>query len=164
MKRKGEAHETLSLLFHRDGVPPSMIDDNSREQVLGDFKQKLREEDCHLKQTKPYSPWMQAAEGCIRELKRGVTRKMIKTGMPKRLWDHCIELQAYIRSCTTNSIYMTNGQVPETIMTGNTADISTICQFGWYDWVMYHDTIPSFPDDKAKLAGTLDLPPLLALC
>ena len=25
MKRKGEAHETRSLLFHRDGVPPVMI-------------------------------------------------------------------------------------------------------------------------------------------
>ena len=85
MKRKGEAHETLSLLFHRDGVPPSMIVDNSKEQILGDFRRKLREADCHLKQTEPYSPWMQAAEGCIRELKRGVTRKMIKTGTPKRL-------------------------------------------------------------------------------
>jgi hypothetical protein len=25
MTRKGEAHETLSLLFHRDGVPPTMV-------------------------------------------------------------------------------------------------------------------------------------------
>ena len=58
MKRKGEAPETLSLLFHRDGVPPSMIADNSKEQILGDFRRKLREADCHLKQTEPYSPWM----------------------------------------------------------------------------------------------------------
>jgi hypothetical protein len=27
MTRKGEAHETLSLLFHRDGVPPTMVFD-----------------------------------------------------------------------------------------------------------------------------------------
>jgi hypothetical protein len=31
MKRKGDAHETLSLLFHRDGVPPVMIMDGSKE-------------------------------------------------------------------------------------------------------------------------------------
>jgi len=37
MKRKGEAHETLSLLFHRDGVPPAMVTDGSKEQTLGDF-------------------------------------------------------------------------------------------------------------------------------
>jgi hypothetical protein len=32
---------------------------------------------------------------------------------------------------------MTAGQVPETIMTGNTADISHIAEFGWYNWVMF---------------------------
>ena len=37
MKRKGEAHETLSLLFHCDGVPPSMVADSSKEKILGEF-------------------------------------------------------------------------------------------------------------------------------
>jgi hypothetical protein len=151
MTRKGEAHETLSLLFHRDGVPPTMVLDGSKEQCNGDFKRKLREADCHLRQTEPYSPWQQAAEGCIRKLKRGVTRKMIKTGSPRTLWDHCIELEALIRSSTCNDIYMTNGEVPETIMTGSTADISHICEFGWYDWVMFRDNVPSFPDNKLVL-------------
>ena len=62
MQRKGEAHETLSLLFQRYGVPPSMTVDNSWEKILGDFKQKYQEAVCHLKQTEPYSPWMQAAK------------------------------------------------------------------------------------------------------
>ncbi len=38
MTRKGEAHETLSLLFHRDGVPPTMVLDGSKEQTKGGFK------------------------------------------------------------------------------------------------------------------------------
>jgi hypothetical protein len=147
MTRKGEAHETLSLLFHRDGVPPTMVLDGSKEQCLGDFKCMLCEADCHLRQTKPYSPWQQAAEGCIRKLKRGVSRKMIKTGSPRTLWDHCIEREALIRSSTCNDIYMTNGEVPETIMTGSTADISHICEFDWYDWVMFRDNVPSFPEN-----------------
>ncbi len=37
MTRKGEAHETLSVLFHRDGVPPTMLLDGSKEQTKGDF-------------------------------------------------------------------------------------------------------------------------------
>ena len=130
MKRKGDAHETLSLLFHRDGVPPVMIMDGSKEQTLGDFRRKLRQADCHQRQTEPYSPWMNAAEGCIRELKRGTSRKMLKTGSPKTLWDHCLELEGYIRSCTLNDIYETHGETPETVMTGNTANISHICEFG----------------------------------
>jgi hypothetical protein len=32
-------------------------------------------------------------------------------------------------------IYMTAGQVPETIMTGNTNDISHIAEFGWCNWL-----------------------------
>jgi hypothetical protein len=46
---------------------------------------------------------------------------------------------------------MTAGQVPETIMTGNTADI----KFGWYNWVMFRDNKPSFPDDKLILGHYL---------
>jgi hypothetical protein len=45
---------------------------------------------------------------------------------PKCVWDHCLELEEYVHSCTSNYIYMTAGQVPETIMTGSTANISHI--------------------------------------
>jgi hypothetical protein len=71
MKRKGGAHKTLSLVFHSDGVPPTMVVEDSKEQTLGEFRQKLREVDCHHQVTEPYSPWQQATEGCIRELRRG---------------------------------------------------------------------------------------------
>jgi hypothetical protein len=80
---------------------------------------------------------------------------MIKNRSPKCLWDHCLAFEAYVRSCTSNDIYMTAGQVPETIMTGNTANISHIAEFGWYDWVMFRDNEPSFPDDKLILCHYL---------
>ncbi len=100
-----------------------MVFDGLKEQCKGDFKKKLHEADCHARQTEPYSPWQQAAEGCIRELKCEVSHKMIKTGSPRVLWDHCIELEALICSSTSNNVYMTNGKVPETIMTGSTANM-----------------------------------------
>jgi hypothetical protein len=53
MTRKGEAHETLSLLYHCDGVPPTMVLDGSKERTKGDFMRKLREADCHARQTEP---------------------------------------------------------------------------------------------------------------
>jgi hypothetical protein len=119
-----------------------------KEQCKGDFKRKLCKADCHARQTEPYSPWQQAAEGCISELKHGASHKMIKTGSPRVLWDHCIELEALIHSSTSNNVYMTNGEVPETILTGSTAIISHICEFGWYDWVMFRDNVSTFPDVK----------------
>ena len=83
MKRKSEVHEALSLLFSCEGAPPVMVTDGSKEQVKGQFKRKLALADCHLRQIEPYSPWMNAAEGSIRELKRGAGIKMEKAGSPK---------------------------------------------------------------------------------
>jgi hypothetical protein len=73
---------------------------------------------------------------------------MIKTSYPRVLWDYCIELEALICPLASNNIYLTNGKVPETIMTRSTADISHICEFSWYDWVMFRDNVPTFPDIK----------------
>jgi hypothetical protein len=82
LKQKADAHEALSLMFKRDGVPPEMILDGSKEQVEGVFRHKLKEVNCHMRMTEPYSPWQHAAKGCIHELKQGVSCKMIRTGAP----------------------------------------------------------------------------------
>ncbi len=37
MKRKGDAHETLSLVFQCEGVPPTMVTNDSKEQTKGEF-------------------------------------------------------------------------------------------------------------------------------
>ena len=156
MKRKGEAHEALSLLFQRTGVPDNLIVDGSKEQVQGDFKKKCSEAGCRLKQTEPYSPWQNAAEGSIRELKRGAGRKMTKSGSPKKLWDHCLELEGLIRSHTALDIYKLNGEVPETVMTGDTADISIIAEHAWYEWIKFYDPVgKTFPEDKTYLGRYL---------
>jgi hypothetical protein len=55
MKLESEAHEALSLLFHRDGVPNVMVMDGAKAQVEGDFRRKLRDAGCHIKQTEPHT-------------------------------------------------------------------------------------------------------------
>jgi hypothetical protein len=83
LKQKGEAHEALLLMYKHDGVPPKMILDGSKEQVKGVFRRELKEVNCHVHVTEPYSPWQQASEGCIHELKRGVSRKNDQDWCPK---------------------------------------------------------------------------------
>ena len=78
MARKSEAHETLSLLFAQEVVPSTLVMDGAREQVMGEFRHKARQADCHVKQTEPYSPWQNAVEGTIKELKKSAGRMMIK--------------------------------------------------------------------------------------
>ena len=154
--RKGQATDTLDVLFKTEGVPNRMTMDNSWEQGAGprgrlEFKRKLRAADCLAHWIEPYSPWQNACETQIRECKRGVARKMLATNTPKQLWDHCMEMQFLVRSHTALDIFELNGNVPETLMKGRPADISRICQYGWFDWVEYLDS--SHFEDGAWVLG-----------
>ena len=71
------------------------------------------------------------------------------------LWDHCAEREAYVRSHTALDIYALEGQVPETVMSGQTADISPWALFAWYEWVYFHDGAISFPEDSEVLGRDL---------
>jgi len=65
MANKLDAHEALSLLFHRDGAPPEMVMDRTWEQIYVKFKMKCQEASVHVKQIEPHSPWQDAAENVI---------------------------------------------------------------------------------------------------
>ena len=44
----------------------------------------------------------------------------------------CLELEALIRSNTALDIYELRGQVPETVVSGETSDISPFVELAWY--------------------------------
>ena len=155
MKTKGDAHEGLSLMAQRDGVPPTLIMDGSKEQTLGLFRKKARLMGCRIKQTEPYSPWQNAAEGTIRELKKATARKMTQQHSPLKLWDHCLELTAYQRSNTSNDNFELEGEVPETILSGQTADISPFIELEWFEFVKFIPPGASFPDPGEELGRWL---------
>jgi hypothetical protein len=98
MASKSLVHEGLSLRFQREGVPNSMIkEDGAKEQVMGMFRQKCREAGKRVKQTEPYTPWSSAAKAAIHEeLKNGFGCQMVRSMAPKRLWDDCLEREAYV--------------------------------------------------------------------
>ena len=118
MKKKGDAHESFSTLCSQVRVPSCIIMDSAREQVMVNFRKKAKEVDCQLKPLEPYTPWANATESAIRELKRAVGRKMIATKTPKCLWDDCLETEAIIRSLTAQGSYALKDEVPETLVTG----------------------------------------------
>jgi hypothetical protein len=62
----------------------------------------------------------------------------IKSQSPRRVWDRAIELASIVRSHLALDMYKIKGQVPETIMLSQTADIAFICSFAWYNWVYYN--------------------------
>ena len=124
MASRSEAHETLSLLFARDGVPPACICINAKEMVQDKFHQKLKDAACQLKHFEPYTPWSNASEREIKELKNGAGHKLLISRAPKCLWYDCLELETYIRSNTAHEIYKLDEEVPKT-------------RTEWFEWVLF---------------------------
>ena len=129
--KKSDSLFALDRLFRHEGVPPEMILDGSKGQNLGDFACKLRDAGCHRTQIDPHSPWINLCEVKIRELKRGSIRKTLKRNVPKKLWEHCLELDSRIRAATMLPSFDLDHQTPEAKMHGMSADISDICEFGF---------------------------------
>jgi hypothetical protein len=106
-------------------------------------------------------------EGGVRELKRGVGRKMLRSGCPKRLWDDCIIREAYVRSHTSPDIFGLEVQVPRSKIKGETVDISTIAEYACYEWLKFRDTAAKFPVSKIQLGrdlgAAIDIGPAMTL-
>jgi hypothetical protein len=120
MKTKKDAHLALDKI-HRDySVFHTVIPDNAMEVTGGDFQ--------HVE---AYTHNQNLAESVIRDLRRMFQKAMRMTNAPYVLWDHCMELMAEIRSNTALDIPVLDGDTPVTKLTGNTSDISHLCEFGW---------------------------------
>ena len=68
---------------------------------------------CKICQIEPDSPWQNSAEGAIHEVKHEARRKQAKKRSPLKLSDHCLQLEACIRSNVALNSYELQGQVPE---------------------------------------------------
>ena len=60
-------------------------------------------------------------------------------------------MEACTRSNTAHDIYKLDGEVPKTVMSDETSDISQFCKLEWFDWVMFWDKTAPFTDDVLKL-------------
>ena len=61
---------------------------------------------------------------------------MIRAGVPKTIWDNALEFEPYVRSHKALDVYMLQGEVPETVISGVTSDIIQFCET-WVLWLGY---------------------------
>jgi hypothetical protein len=56
---------------------------------------------------------------------------------------------------TAKKLFQLNGTNPHTMTFGTDADISNLCQFGWYKWVYFREDSTKFPFQKERLGQCL---------
>ena len=125
--------------FQEVGAPEMTFSDNGKEELLGKWKKTILQHGTQNVSSEPHSPWSNLAEQAIKEAKRATGRKQVQAKSPRKLWDHCIELECEIRCWTALGYPELEGQVPHTTITGQTTDISPCVKHAWYDWVKAMD-------------------------
>lgn len=137
MKNKGEAHLTQDKLFRTVGLPTAIIPDYALELTQGKFLRNAQRAQVQILPVEPYMHNLNFAETCIREVLRLYHRFMISRGIPKVLWDRCFVYCCEIRSHMALGHYDQEGECGATIIFGETADISHLVEFSFYDWIWF---------------------------
>jgi len=132
-----------------------LIVDGAKEMKLGEFAWKCKKASCYLQSMELYSQWSNSTECEIRELKKGAARKWTRSGAPCQRWCFVLLFKSYICSHTANGIYKLDGQVPEMVISRETADTSPFCEFGFWDWVKFRENKIDFPGDALVLGKNL---------
>ena len=61
--------------------------------------------------------------------------------MGSKLLEDCLKLEAYFRYNAAHEIYKLDGQVPNTVMSGKTSDISQFCKQEWFKCIIFPDKL-----------------------
>jgi hypothetical protein len=152
IKSTSEVHTSLDLLHKRTGAPRVMCSDGANVFVgeSCEFRRKSRAAGSHTIATEPHTQRHNLAEAGVRELKRKYKKLKRKTNSPKAVWDHLLMYASLILSHTARDITELEGQVPQTLMTGDTSDISKLVEFEWYEWVWFSPSTERLPEKLGK--------------
>ncbi len=77
------------------------------------------------------------------------------SGLPLVLWDYCMKRWASIFQITAKKLFQLNRTNPHMMTFGTEADISNLCQYGWYERVYFRDVKTFFPYQKEQLGRCL---------
>ena len=101
------------------------------------------------------TPWSNKAELYIGLLKEAVWKDMCESDSLMPLWDYCMEGRARINNLMAKDSFKLHGMTPHTATLAEEGDISSLCQFGWYEWCYYHEQTAAFPHNCEVLVRVL---------
>ena len=155
MRTKSEVLQAVKQFAKEIRAPDAIICDMSREQTSRSLRKFCGEIGTTLHVLEEGTPWANKAELYIRLIKEAVRKDMKDSNCPLAFWDYCAERRARINNMTAKDTFNLHGSNPNTVLTGDEGDISSLCQFGWYEWCYYRDHTEKFPLNKEVLGWIL---------
>jgi hypothetical protein len=147
-KTSVEVARTLHQFIANVGIPQDLISDNALELTEGEVRKVCNQYHINRKTAPPYSPWRNAAEASVRELKTMTRRLMRHRNVPKRLWCYAGQHAAALRRHCALDIPSLEGRTPIEAVTGSTPDITSYCLFEFYEPVRTVEPDQQFPEHR----------------
>ena len=155
LKKRADLPQALKHMFKSVSVPTAIVADGAKEQVSGDSLRLCQYASCTVKELEKETLWSNRAELHIGLAKAGMLRELKRSNCPMKLWCYLGEWFTKINNCLARDTYQLHNQTPHFIATGKATDISSICEFQWYEWVYFRDHASSFPYAKERLGRYL---------
>jgi hypothetical protein len=155
MKSKADVPAALKLFAKEVGAPDAIICDASGEQTSQQVKTFLQQIGTSLRVLEKGTQWANRAELYIGLIKEAVRKDMKQSGAPIPFWDYCAERRARINNLVANDLFQLEGRNPHYHTTGQEGDISNLCQYTFYQWVMYLEDSAGFPTPREILGRYL---------
>ena len=89
---------------------------------------------------------MNTTEREIKELKEDSDEELIKSTILTDFGDVCLEFESYLSSHNAHCIAPLDGEVHETIISGETSDINQCCEFECFESVIFHNEMEPYLD------------------
>ena len=137
----------LHLFCGEYGLPRTLITDNAKEEMRGEWEKVVTRYLLKQRTTEPHSGWQNKAEIEIRELKKHYRRIMHRSKCPEAFWCYGMEYIKEIRKVTAKPTL--DWRTPIEVLTGETPDCSEKLEFDLYGWVKYKDPKALLGDDVA---------------
>ena len=145
------------------GTPDAFVADMSGEQMSKEVKTFCNDTGRTLRAMKEGTPWSNKAELYIGLMKEPVRKDMREANSPMVFWDYCLERRAWIHNLMAKSNFKLHGSNANTVTTGEEGDISSLCQFVWYEWCYFHEHTAAFPTRRKCWGGFLVLPEVMEM-
>ena len=155
MRSKGDVILAVKQFAKAIGAPDALICDAAGEQTSKDLRKFCSNIGTTLRVLEEGTPWANKAELYIGIIKAAVKKDMKESNCPLPLWDYCIERRARINNLTAKDRFNLHGLNAHTTLTGEEADISNLCKYGWYQWCYYRDQGEKFPFNHEVLGRVL---------
>ena len=155
MKTQKDIPAAMKLFAKEVGAPDCFVCDPQSNQKSKEVRDFCSQIGTTLKVLEESTQHANRAELYVGLLKESIRKDIRESGSPLRLWCYCAERRSSIFTLTAKNLFQLQGTNPYSATLGEMGDISSLCQFSWYEWVYFRQGSKAFPYLKEELGRCL---------